>query len=201
MIRRGLQLVVGLGIFMMLGAALCFGQVGSTNFPTKITLQGFSVAGVNGLYVVIAGPHASNSGGRFIAARYETSLTPPSYWLSLEDDTTGSGETKLRVWNQYPTDPFNANTSQMFYKFFPGTSFPSSVSGFINAPGYTYTANSAAIFDWGLPPDPYERAFPDWESAGVKIPLGFSFAMSFWAVCIVATIGIKWAKELASAAS
>jgi hypothetical protein len=50
-------------------------------------------------------------------------------------------------------------------------------------------------------PDPYEEAFPDWESAAVKIPLGFTFAMAFWAGAVALTISLKWVRDLASAAS
>lgn len=49
--------------------------------------------------------------------------------------------------------------------------------------------------------DPFDDNFPDWESAAVKIPLGFTFAMSFWAAAVGLSIGMKWVRDLASAAS
>jgi hypothetical protein len=49
--------------------------------------------------------------------------------------------------------------------------------------------------------DEFREAFPDWESAAVKIPLGFGLGMAFWAAAVALSLPIKWAKDLASAAS
>lgn len=49
--------------------------------------------------------------------------------------------------------------------------------------------------------DEYEEAFPDWESAAVKIPLGFAFGMAFWAAVLSMHIPMKWVRQLTEAAS
>jgi len=51
------------------------------------------------------------------------------------------------------------------------------------------------------PPDPYEENFPDWSSARIKIPLGFTFGLAVWAMVLAATVPMKWVRDLTSAAS
>lgn len=49
--------------------------------------------------------------------------------------------------------------------------------------------------------DPYLDNFPDWPSASQKIPLGFGFAMAFWAAALALHVPMKWVRSLAEAAS
>lgn len=59
-----------------------------------------------------------------------------------------------------------------------------------------YLPGIAAYF-----PDPYQEGFPDWSSAGVKIPLGFGFGLAAWASFLALGVPIRWVKELTNAAT
>lgn len=200
MIRRGLQILSMVGI-TALGAAPCFGQVGTTNFPTQVTLQDFSDPLVNGLYVVVGG---SSTSGTYVFQRYSPGGgTNAVRWLTIGDQTN-STQFMYRIWNRNPPSPHGDVTGLLYVSENYGT-FTQSVGNFkVYAVGFP-NASGLAVNSWYVPPPTLEEqldaAFPDWESAAVKIPLGFGFAMAFWAVAVALSVSMKWVRDLASAAS
>jgi len=195
MIRRGLQMIV-VGI-AVLGAAPSFGQTNYNHWPASISLSGFPEfegQNING-YWVMTGSGASGTTSEF----------------TLWDDEANATVARLRFTYTYSTgnmvgvismDPFFGGGGFRYTRTLTSwgnNPLPASITGWGNVNGAP-VAVSAAAFP-AMVADEFQSAFPDWAAAGQKIPLGFAFAMSFWSVCIVATIGIKWAKELASAAS
>lgn len=197
MIRRGLQIMT-VGI-TALGAAPCFAQYSPpANFPSAVTLSGVPAItyqqptplDVNGYYVAVS---TSNNATTTFVRYNEDAQT--AYRVRIDHNPGGNPIWTVKLLNlnenalpiqstfnttDWPTSPFTAQVN---------TAFTGGVSGTA-----TWVLHGAPLSD-------YELAFPDWESAGVKIPLGFGFAMAFWSVCVVATIGMKWVRELASAAS
>lgn len=193
MIRRGLQLIAVVGL---LGAApFCFGQAGTTNAPSYVVLQDFDDNSLNGLYNVV-GTIPGQGQGSSVLHRYTGEDSPVRY-VSLQQG--GGYSVTVRIHSTYPETYFSgllyqgSTGSQLFLESWTG-----------QFTGYSGNANESAtaIFGWGSPvPDPYEEAFPDWESAAQKIPLGFTFAMAFWGVAVAGSMAMRWVKDLASAAS
>jgi hypothetical protein len=194
MTRRGLQITFVVGI-MALGAAPLFGQIGPAG---SILIDGApTVAGVNynGLYVTISsGPNE----GSVVWTRYGISTNEPPYATLAAAGPYGSSTGHIvRLHSSWPGTSRNENVAAR------------SVSVSPNPPLTTWNNFSlpleiggvAFTFDSAGGPDPYSEAFPDWESASVKIPLGFALGMAFWAAAVALTIPMKWIKELASAAS
>lgn len=199
MIRRGLQYFAG--FFILLGAAPCFGQAGTTNFPTQVTLQDFSDPLVNGLYVVVGG---SSTSGTYVFQRYAPGGgTNAVRWLTIGDQTN-STQFMYRIWNRNPPSPYGDVTGLLYVSESYGT-FTQSVGNFkVYAAGFP-NASGLAVNSWHVPPptldEQLDAAFPDWESASVLIPLGFGFGMMFWASALALHVPMKWVRSLADAAS
>lgn len=73
-----------------------------------------------------------------------------------------------------------------------------------NLDGNWWDNNNGQDYRWQFAAGPeadYVDAFPDWNAAATKIPLGFGFAMSFWAACVAASVAMRWVRDLASAAT
>lgn len=199
MIRRGLQswLVVGI---VALGAAPCLGQYDGT-IPHRVTVVSTNNSAYSGVYILTGttNPAESSLGG--VYQRYTTGGLEP-YWLSWrnypETDATRRYRVSFLISSEYPTTwSFNGGAELVYQleltNVTVGTS-PTSIP-LVNM--------GEAIVDWIEPTaaNPYDDAFPDWQSAGVKIPLGFALGMTFWAAAVALTIPMKWVKELVSAAS
>lgn len=190
MIRRGLQ--ISLAGLVLLGAApLLYAQAGSTNWPTSVTLQGFAESDLNGYYSLVG--ELGNDGTR-IFQRYSSGGSSPAWWVTLSD-VIANNTVVCGIHTDYPT---TSTDTRVYLSPVTGPNWPSSFGSFIGgAP-----ANAVAILSWEVVgSDPYEEAFPDWESAAEKIPLGFSLSMMFWGVAVASSIAMRWVKELSSAAS
>ena len=198
MIRRGPQYVSLLCSVLLLGAASCFGQV---SYPSQIELVGFGIpAGGSGsldgvipfsfspweelaiyqapnIEAGIAGDVGNGIVLEFYVATYEGNPSASFTILPGGEISLGSG-------------PY-ASLDEMF---------PNGAAWTVYFDGLVYAAGNIAGTGGGGG-DPYEENFPDWESAAVKIPLGFSLAMAFWAACVAASVSMKWVRDLASAAS
>ena len=197
MIRRGLQLVVGVGIFMMLGVAPCSAQ----NWPNYVILHGFTNASINGYYVNVAGS-TTNAPWGYAYQRYAESVTAPDYWITLEKDNAGNAR-NIKIYNQNPVTPV-FNTPWLYGHAGLSTGWPSQFSGAWRDANWTLispTLAGAALPKFDAVPDEYNQAFPDWSKAATLIPLGFTFAMAFWAAAVALTISLKWVRDIASAAS
>ena len=197
MIRRGLQLVVGVGIFMMLGVAPCSAQ----NWPNYVILQGFTNASINGYYVNVAGS-TTNAPWGYAYQRYAESTTAPDFWITLYKDNTGSAR-NIAIYEQNPLTPVY-NTPYLYSHGGSSASWPTQFSGQwrdANNALISPTLAGAALLKFDAVPDEYTQAFPDWSKAATLIPLGFTFAMAFWASAVALSITMKWVKDLASAAS
>lgn len=192
MIWRGLQMRLAACILCMiaLGAASSLGQTYSrSNHPAFVTISGVTFPEYNGVYQWIGS--TSVSGGATLAKYDQTSGTrwltvweegPSILWFGLHSGDPGSSHTSQRVaFARVDTQPH---------------AWPTSAFG-----PWSVGFGGQGIMSMSVVTDPYELAFPDWESAALKIPLGFAFAMSFWGVAVAASMGMKWVKELASAAS
>jgi hypothetical protein len=192
MIRRGLQLIVLVGT-TALGAAPCFGQAGTTNTPSYVYLQDFDDPTVNGVYNVV-GTVPGTGQGTSVLHRY-TGETSPVRYLSLQHG--GGYNVTARIHSAYPS---TFGTSLLYQLTTSSLNYPASWTG--TWTGYSGRTNevATAVFGWGAV-DLYPLNFPDWASASVKIPLGFTFAMAFWAAAVALTISLKWVRDLASAAS
>lgn len=187
MIVRGLQIAVGVGM-LALGAAPSFGQV-YKHFPQSVTVTGFPVS-----------PQGNSLNGFFVLSGFVQGA-------GLEYTMYGSEPVRLYmeyVYNGYLRISIGGlSGSSLSYQkqIFVGTSAsPETLSGFNNLNGATATIDGRVILHMESS-DPYDINFPDWASAGTKIPLGFGMGMAFWAAAVALAIPIKWAKDLASAAS
>lgn len=186
MIRRGLQVVFLCGI-TFLGAAPLHAQ--RAGYPQSITLTGISVAGYNGTYYWIGGTSSTSS---YIWAKYDQ--TNGSRWASILELNSTAIFVQLHS-SEPPTNNYVDTRVAWVQVATPVNGWPTAPFGAFNN---EYNGGGTLNF---APPDPYEEAFPDWESAAVKIPLGFSFAMAFWGVAVAASVSMKWVRDLASAAS
>ena len=186
MIRRGLQFLCCL---VLLGAAPCFAQEDPYSiFPQSLVLQDratTSVGDPNGYYVQVT--QQLNYTGSVFQRFGQDPLTAFRIGLlySRPNASFPNGFWEIRL---------EQNGSIISQTIIVGATIPSpfSMSG-----GGTVILNQ-------LPPDPnapYEEAFPDWESAAVKIPLGFTLAMAFWAAAVGLSVSMKWVRDLASAAT
>lgn len=191
MIRRGLQLVVGVGILMMLGAAPCLAVLGA-----YVDLQGFPT---------VSWEYNSETGTMDLDGRYyEMEDAPGNYTRTDENGMTrvySFSDDGIYVYVFGP--PFGDDL--FYWAVFNSASgewyMESDIYGF-GPPTENWSVTGANGLSFGtVEPDPFEQAFPDWESAAVKIPLGFSFAMAFWGVAVAASVSMKWVRDLASAAS
>lgn len=197
MIRRGLQFIAGVGIMMMLGAAPCFAQ----SWPTYVILQGFTNASINGYYVNVAGS-TTNAPWGYAYQRYAESASAPDYWITLEKDNTGTSR-NIKIYNQNPVTPV-FNTPWLYGHGGTSSGWPSQLSGTWRDANWTIVSPAlagAALLKFDAVPDEFTQSFPDWAKAATLIPLGFTFAMAFWAACVAAAISMKWVRDLASAAS
>jgi len=196
MIRRGLQFIVLVGI-TALGVAPSFGQTNYNHWPASISLSGFPIfegQNVNG-YWVLTGSGTSGTTSEFtlwddeantVTARlrftYTFSTGTMVGIISIDPTFGGGGFRYTRQLTSWGNNPL-----------------PASITGWGNVNGAP-PAVSAAAFP-AMVADEFASAFPDWPSASQKIPLGFSMVMAFWAVCVAASISMKWVRDLASAAS
>jgi len=193
MIRRGLQLVVGVGIFMMLGAAPSFGQSG-VKLPQSITLQNIiyptNQVNPNGMYVMTT---AETQSGSLWYTRFGTSNAPT---YTLEVRTSGANPVSGLRHLLIRSGAFVADAGTQTIKT---GAYPHQYGPFSALSGSGYSGGQIL---WAAPPDnEYSSEFPDWASAAVKIPLGFGFAMSFWAAAVTLSISMRWVRDLASAAT
>lgn len=192
MIVRGLQLIV---LVVLLGAAPLNAQ---PVFPYAVTLQDFADSSLNGLYVNVG---TTGETGATVFQRYSVSSNSPQFYATIAAYISGGNwYSYVSIHDSYPDVPTAVSTSRLAIsqiKPFSGSELPSPWLFSGGALG----SGSAIATPEPPPVDPYVEAFPDWESAVTTIPLGFAFAMAFWASATAITIGMKWAKELASAAT
>ena len=198
MIRRGLQILIGVGV-ITLGAAPSYGQAGTTNWPTFVVLQDFTNNAINGAYSVVGTTAAD---GWYIMQRYSANNSLV-YWLTLQDDTRSGLQNWVNLHTNYPT---SSSTARIAMLPTASATWPASRSGWsaVDANGNSIgSLAGTAVFNWGTPPppDPYAQNFPDWAKARTLIPLGFGFAMAFWAVAVAGSIAMRWVRELLSVAT
>lgn len=175
MIRHGLQIFLGM---LLLGAVPCFADV--SRLPQHVYLEGRPFApgttDPNGWYVIVT---TENSG----AATYRRWTTDPatSFFVQL-NLSAAENIWELRL--------YSSPSVVASYTSWSSVSYPSTVN---------ITGGGVMKMNWT--PDPYEEAFPDWDSAGAKIPLGFGFGLALWASALAFGIPMRWVRELTSAAS
>lgn len=173
MIRRGLQFAC-LWMFL-LGAAPLSAQIDYQYYPQYVTLSGFEILAWNGIY----------TRGLFVDGAIEYYQYPAdtgSLFMRVSF-RPADGLVIVALWSGGTT---------LTQKTYSGNQpLPEIMTGFSVGGGVAMTTT----------PDEYQQAFPDWASAGARIPLGFTFGMSVWAVCVAAAISLKWVRDLASAAS
>lgn len=173
MIRRGLKVLIGGGI-TCLGAALSFGAAEAEGFGPL----------VDGTYVYAGNssdlaPHAWFGGDD---GDYGFYFADGDVFL-YTDGTASVYELDGDVWRNTSTgDVLNLNPDGGWWVRFD------EVDRYISG-------------NWPHIPDAYEANFPDWASAGVKIPLGFGIGMAFWAVMLGFGVPMRWVKELTNAAT
>lgn len=196
MIRRGLQFCVVVGI-SALGAAPSLASFTGEPMPLRIyvnnTVQ--SNAGIDYAGVYVPTGSTESGVGPFVGLyqRYVTDGTEPRYIVLAAISQFGIG-----------TLDFHADFPTAWRSYSPTERVEGQYNLADVSVGIPTTLNLAVgtvTLDWFLPADPYEEAFPDWESAATKIPLGFGMGMAFWASSVALAIPIKWVKDLASAAS
>jgi hypothetical protein len=196
MIRRGLQLMLLVGI-TALGAASSAAQ-----YPYQLSITNTGIPGADGNYFKFQNP-ISGSGN--VYQRYDTDnnnlgtvmevlaqapYTATHQWyITLRTGVTASS---------------GGNTVGVHGGIYTNAGIPTANYTMTKQNGYSGTF-TVRVFKEPPPPPTLEEqigsVFPDWASASVKIPLGFGFAMAFWAACLAVAIPMKWVKDLASAAS
>lgn len=194
MIRRGLQILVLVGI-TALGAAPSFGQTPPPywQWPHQVVVQGLPItqgSDPNGLYVNTGTLGQQGSG--FIYTRYQVGGTNAvtSWKLDLKYVSVSQVRWELYLGGSYW---FTVDSIADTW-----TSLPRTFSPVTRWDGFVAT-NGAVIFQAPPPVDPYEEAFPDWDSAGVKIPLGFAFGLAVWASLYAMAVPFKWVRDIANA--
>lgn len=200
MIRRGLQILSLVGI-TALGAAPSYGQPGTTNWPTFVVLQDFANNSLNGAYSVVG---TTAPDGWYIMQRYSANNSL-IYWITLQDDTRAGLGNLVNVHTNYPT---TSSTARLLTLAVGSAMWPASLTRtdwqeYNSAGGFVANRTGTIVFNWGTPPppDPYAQNFPDWAKARTLIPLGFGFAMAFWAAAVALSIGMRWVRDLASVAT
>lgn len=199
MIRRGLQILSLVGI-TALGAAPSYGQAGTTNWPTFVVLQDFTNNALNGAYSLVG---TTSPDGWYIMQRYSANNSL-IYWVTLQDDARSGLQNFIHVHTNYPT---TSSTARILTRPVGTATWPATLSGnwsTVDSQGNsTGTIGGTIVFNWGTPPppDPYAQNFPDWAKASTLIPLGFGFAMAFWAAAVALSIGMRWVRDLASVAT
>lgn len=205
MIWRGLQIVVVVGI-IALGAAPCLGQV-TLAHPELIYLEEVYAGGLNfsGIYRQVGEIQDTSVTSLRIWQRYTTDGSTPRY-LSVEIRSMAPGNTRIRIicsltYPSTPSTPLSTDLdSNDEIAITIGTiESMNQTAGFENVLWFSDNNGAAVVIFYEL--TEFREAFPDWQSAGVKIPLGFAMGMAFWAAAVALTIPMKWVKELVSAAS
>lgn len=189
MIRRGLQFVCSV---VLLGAAPLLAQ--QQGFPTQITLQDFTNNAINGLYLQVGESQNSTTPGA-VFQRFTTGTNTPAYWVNAIVRT--NDWTVVRVYSSYPTDINNWLYASEYGRL-ANNAFKSSYT--VWTAGST-AISGAAILSWEVPPNEYEQAFPDWDSAAVKIPLGFAFGLALWASVLAFHVPMQWVRSLSERAT
>ena len=180
MTRRGLQITFVVGI-MALGAALSFGQMQ----VQSVEIVNFH-PNVNGVY-------------NFNVFNYDTYENDQPINVSV---FIGPGEAYVYQNGTMIVRIEAADSSYSWITFLPDGTVSYDPSVYPDAGNWSvYVDGVLWSSGVGIEPDPYDEAFPDWESASVKIPLGFGLGMAFWAAAVALTMPMKWIKELGSAAS
>lgn len=184
MIRRGLQILIGVGV-ITLGAAPSFGQFQGSP-PSTITVSGAPDEFLNRTWYYDAPDgedftYFSGELGSGWPLRVNVDLVHAYFWLG-DPEGNDSVEREYVIlldgtWSE--TITATGGVASTFAVVWEGGGF---------GPGFSAT-------------DPYPDNFPDWESAAVKIPLGFGFAMAFWAVAVAASMAMRWVRDLASVAT
>jgi hypothetical protein len=192
MIRRGLQITFVVGIMALGAAPSCLATV-SQNFPKQIVLQDFAMIGgvdYNGVYV-----NVSQSG---------TIISPAGWFQKYTTDGSSAPIVEVRMSADFLSAMLMLRPT-LNAAAVGNTGYRDISSGWGSPwPGTFWNITQGGLAFISMEEDPdvlYNVAFPDWESASVKIPLGFALGMAFWAAAVALTIPMKWIKELASAAS
>lgn len=197
-IRRGLQIIVLVGI-TALGAAPCFGQyTPPANFPAAVTLSGVPPItyqqpvplDVNGYYVAVS--TSNNATTTFV--RYNED-GQNAYRVRIDYTAGGNPVWAVRLFNA-------AENALPIQSTFNTVAWPS--SPFTAQVNTAFTGGVAGTATWVLhaaPLNDYQLAFPDWSAAGVKIPLGFGLGLAMWASFLALGVPIRWVKELTNAAT
>jgi hypothetical protein len=199
MIRRGLQ-IFGLVGITALGAASSFASVGetATRLPEQIVVQNTVINGVNfnGLYLKVGDLTAL---GSQFWQRYTTSETqvPPVISFQMPPTESTANNFTIRFHTSWPTNATAVHTFQSPQSALNQQLGAVSTIEMNNLPG----GGSGQLLVTMFVSNDFREAFPDWESAAGKIPLGFTLAMSFWAVCVAAAISMRWVRDLVSAAT
>ena len=192
MIRRGLQILSVVGI-TALGAAPSHGQM----MPNFLTVNGIG-GDWNGGYALVGSQFVDTwSGYVFTWAKYDG--TNSTRWATVIRENHPQNSPNSYSWyvRLYASEPASASLG-----FSTGWTYQGSVTGtnasFPNV--VPLTGGASAILTY-LNANPYAGAFPDWESAGVKIPLGFGLGLAAWASFLALGIPMRWVKELTNAAT
>lgn len=191
MIWRGLQVILVVGI-TALGAAPCFGQY-NTNWPTRVFVSNHPNAVFNGAYLAVG--NIANEAGR-VWQRYSEGEST-TYWLGLY---TEPGFRGVRVFTNYPTSILSGQVAQMSYGNLAG--WPTAITTFQNVTVGGVQGPAGVSLVWDNSADiPYLQNFPDWESAKVKIPLGFGFGLGMWAIMLAAGVPLMFVRQLTNSAT
>jgi hypothetical protein len=175
---RGLQIIALVGITALGAASSHAWTYNGLTYPDNMLVQGSPYGYMNGLW--LAQTNVNNGGWWFV----QYGATNVLHRVHLTDNGTSTSVWLMQNGNNRVDLTPQVNTSQWRSAGFP-----------------TQTFQAGGTVAFNISQDPYDQAFPDWESAAVKIPLGFTFAMSFWAAAVALSIGMKWVRDLASAAS
>jgi hypothetical protein len=179
-----------------LGAAPSFGQ----SFPEVVVIENSPLrSGIdfNGTYIMVSAGTPDNTAG-VVWMRYGINPNSPPYITFAGPTDFGSvGGYRVRLHSAWPGSNRNEAVVGQSALWTP-TQRVTNWTGV----GIALEGGGLALF-YGTADDldPYYNEFPDWESAAVKIPLGFTFGMTFWAAAVALTISLKWVRDLASAAS
>lgn len=190
MIWRGLQKSLGRSVILAviaLGAAPCFAVL-----PSNITLGGFGRLFYSGNYFVVDGKYNYKT-NTIDMVSYTNSVGVVELQMNEANNILGTFRRVLHVPSSARVAISSSGvvtewTTNVFVEFNPSNWYWVSSDGQY---GGNYSAERAA----------YDKESFSWAQGLIYIPLGFSLGMAFWSVALCAGIGMKWARDLASAAS
>lgn len=185
---------IGWALFVMCCPAL------SAEYPAAVTLQDFPDADTNGYYV-LAGTQGQFPGTQWVFQRFAHE-TSSNRWVTIRvDETVTPPKWSLQVYDIYPEAWSTGRKYRTLFEVQAETA-PEVWTQFIDVKNGNVSVSGSGISHFQpVVSDPYADAFPDWNSAVIYVPLGFTFGLGAWFTALAFGVPIGWIRMLGDASS